>query len=227
MDINELKTTALSAISSFLNSLDDKKASLLSYWLKDYIKFLCIEKNFSPIKLKSYRKGEIIKAHLGFNIGSEEGGLHYCVVLENNNHKSSPVITVAPLTSVKSGFSENNLRHSEVFIGNELYLALFAKINAQVDAFKQIYQDRNLFPAEKLETLKYKMERLEAQQKEFSRMKSGSIVLLGQITTISKIRIYDPKRSDDVLADIRLSSPTLDKIDAKIIELYTKKYKKE
>ena len=58
-------------------------------------------------------------------------------------------------------------------------------------------------------------------------MKSGSIVLLGQITTISKIRIYDPKRSDDVLADIRLSSPTLDKIDAKIIELYTKKYKKE
>lgn len=69
------------------------------------------------------------------------------------------------------------------------------------------------------------MERLEAQQKEFSRMKSGSIVLLGQITTISKIRIYDPKRSDDVLADIRLSSPTLDKIDVKIIELYTKKNK--
>lgn len=225
MDINELKTTAVSTVSSFLKSLDDKKASVFSYWLKDYIKFLKVEDSFSPIKLKNYTRGEIIKAHLGFNVGSEEGGLHYCVVLENDNHKSSPVVTVAPLTSVKPSFNPNKLHRTELFIGNELYLALFAKINAQLVTFKQILDDKDILPANKIESLSYKMNKLKAQQAEFQRMKSGSIILLGQITTISKIRIYDPKKVDDVLAGIRLSNTTLDKIDTKIIELYTKKYK--
>lgn len=48
-----------------------------------------------------YKRGEILKVHLGYNIGSEEGGLHYCVVLDKENSIYSPVISVAPLTSVK------------------------------------------------------------------------------------------------------------------------------
>ena len=41
---------------------------------------------------------------------------------------------------------------------------------------------------------------------EIKNMKKGSIALVNQITTISKIRIYDPKRNDDVLSKIRLSN---------------------
>lgn len=58
---------------------------------------------------------------------------------------------------------------------------------------------------------------------EIERMKKGSIALVGQITTVSKIRIYDPITSRDVLSNIRMSNETLDKIDEAIINMYTKK----
>ena len=56
------------------------------------------------MSLRRYKRGEIVKVHLGFNVGSEEGGLHYAVVLDKNNAKSSPVITIIPLTSVKTTY---------------------------------------------------------------------------------------------------------------------------
>ena len=53
-------------------------------------------------------------------------------------------------------------------------------------------------------------------------MKKGSIALISQITTISKQRIYDPKTSTDILANLRVSNTTLDLIDEKIKELFIK-----
>lgn len=55
---------------------------------------------------------------------------------------------------------------------------------------------------------------------EISKMKKGSTALVGQITTISKMRIYDPKKSKDVLYGITLSEENMEKINAKIKELY-------
>ena len=83
---------AIKKISDLLNSYIASndyatilKADKLSYWLEDYAKFLDYEPNFKPDKLKKYKRGEIVKVHLGYNIGSEEGGLHYCVVLDKSN----------------------------------------------------------------------------------------------------------------------------------------------
>ena len=58
---------------------------------------------------------------------------------------------------------------------------------------------------------------------EASRMKSGSIALVNQITTISKIRIYDPKTDNDILSHIRLSDETLNKIDDEIKKMFVYK----
>ena len=55
------------------------------------------EKQFDPKKLIKYRRGNIVSVHLGYNIGSEQGGLHYGLVIDNNNEKSSKVITIIPL----------------------------------------------------------------------------------------------------------------------------------
>ena len=55
---------------------------------------------------------------------------------------------------------------------------------------------------------------------EADRMKRGSIALVGQITTVSKIRIYDPKYKNDALSKVRVSSETLDLLDARVQELY-------
>lgn len=43
----------------------------------------------------------LIKVNLGFNIGSELGGLHYCVVLNKKDNQKNGVLNIVPLTSKK------------------------------------------------------------------------------------------------------------------------------
>lgn len=52
-------------------------------------------------------------------------------------------------------------------------------------------------------------------------MKTGSIALVSQITTVSKIRIFDPKTMDGALAGIKLSNEKLDEIDQCLKALFT------
>lgn len=51
-------------------------------------------------------------------------------------------------------------------------------------------------------------------------MKKGTIALANQITTISKQRIYNPKKDLDILSGIKLSAEKMSLIDKKIKELY-------
>lgn len=90
-DLFEHKSKALQKIDDYLTNLiqsdeprDNGKADKLCYWLNDWMNFLSFEKDFSPKSLRRYKRGEIIKIHLGFNVGSEEGGLHYAVVLDKS-----------------------------------------------------------------------------------------------------------------------------------------------
>ena len=74
-------------------------------------------------------------------------------------------------------------------------------------------------PERKIEKKSYN-DILEYVRKEISKMKTGSVALVNQITTISKIRIYNPLHSKDVLGNIKVSNEILDAIDDKIKELY-------
>ena len=62
---------------------------------------------------------------------------------------------------------------------------------------------------------------LNKMRAEVLKMRVGSLALVNQITTVSKIRIYDPKTDHDVLSGIKLSNEKLDLIDKEIIKLYT------
>jgi hypothetical protein len=64
-------------------------------------------------------------------------------------------------------------------------------------------------------------ELLTRMHKEVQKMKIGSIALVSQIRTISKIRIYDPKTNHDVLSNVKLSNEKLDLIDTEIIHNFT------
>ena len=75
---------------------------------------------------------------------------------------------------------------------------------------------------EEKENIENKSEYIKKVEKEISKMKKGSIALISQITTISKQRIYDPKTSSDILANLRVSNETLNLIDKKIKELFIK-----
>lgn len=197
METSKLVTEALNAIKKFLqecitstNERRKKTANLLSYWIKDYIRMLRREDHSTSFH--RYKRGDVLKVHLGYRIGSEEGGLHYVIVITANDSPNSPVLTVVPLTSLKSADQVNHLHFSELFIGAELLQKLHEKINNEASP---------------------------SIAREIFRMKWGSIVLLNQMVTISKLRIYDPVRSDSPLRGIRLSSETMNRIDEKLKQI--------
>ena len=242
-----------------------KKANLISYWIKDYVRFINFEEKFEPTKNISYKRGNIVKLNFGFNIGSEYGGLHYGVVLDNHNAHNSPVVTVIPLTSIKT---DKATHCNNVELGNEIYRSLKIKYDtiskALAEEEKEISEmlamskvlsdltdkaiedteksergskefDNHLSDAKtylsaikKLETMwkEKKAHNIEETQylnkigEEISRMKEGSIALVNQITTISKIRIFDPRNLKGVLAGVSLSEESMEKINQKVKELY-------
>ena len=72
----------------------------------------------------------------------------------------------------------------------------------------------------KIDKNKEKIVNLRKIEKEISQMKEGSIALVNQITTVSKIRIYDPKNTNGVLSGITLSQEQMEQINEKIKDLY-------
>lgn len=233
------KEVALKKLEDYMDALiNDKdsnnwKADKLSYWLEDWVRFLNDEPNFKSSTLKRYKRGEIIKAHLGYNVGSEEGGLHYCVVLEKNNSIHNPVVTVAPLTSIKENFDIKRMHKANVYLGDELYTMLNSKLTQKESSLRSDIQiimdsiaskDVAILDAEaEIFKCNSKLEQVEKILREINKMKHGSIALMGQVRVLSKIRIYDPKSTYDVLNNIRLSNNYLDIIDDKMKELYISK----
>ena len=58
------------------------------------------------------------------------------------------------------------------------------------------------------------------ERRTIDRLKSGSIALVGQITTVSKIRIYKPKSKNDLMYGLKLSDEAMDKINSMLREQY-------
>ncbi|WP_414733455.1 type II toxin-antitoxin system PemK/MazF family toxin [Acetobacterium carbinolicum] len=238
-------------LESIINSNNPSKADKLCYWIKTYANFINYEQRFDPKKLRRYKRGEIIKIDLGFRVGSEEGGLHYAIVLDKDNNLSSPTLTVIPLTSHKKTKEPYQFRDSEVFLDNELFnslnlklseekrlseyktktllenLTLFEtsleKVSSQISFEKidGIFKDEIVKMQNKLDEVKKHDILISKIEREIGRMKLGSIALINQITTISKIRVYDPKTNDDVLSRVKLSNDKLNLIDDCVKKLFT------
>lgn len=241
------KNEAINKLNEYLDNCiiqDDKhlkKANLLSYWFKDFVNYTKQEETFNSSLLKKYSRGDVIKANLGFNIGNEEGGLHYCIVLDKKNSKSYSTLTVVPLSSLK----ENSKEHkTSVFLGDDIYQSLLGKCTTllqeaqnQVNLYKQDLKNIKKLPEKSEEEYIIKKFRLDEVNKkiqenevrlqlitkinlELSQMKTGTIALVNQITTISKQRIYNPKKDVDILSGIKISDEKMNLIDEKIKKLY-------
>lgn len=237
------KNNAVEKLDTYLSSLCEHteskirgKADKLSFWLEDWSTFLEFESDFAPTSLRRYKRGEIIKAHLGYNVGSEEGGLHYCVVIDKNNSRNSPVITIIPLTSVKKKTNLEHLHKGCIYLGNELFTNLSSKISytekTPMSRIDELEEKLSLLNANtsnekiaamhsQLNICEREMKLLKDMKSEILKMKLGSIALTNQIRTISKIRIYDPKTNWDILSGVKLSNEKLDLLDAEIINNFT------
>lgn len=234
-----LRDDALTKLKQHMDSIDEGKAKKLAYWIRDYTRFLNMEPTFNPIRNVRYKRGSVIKAHLGFRIGSEEGGLHYAIVLDNDNKMTDPTVTVVPLTSIKKSTDLSNLHPSKLSLGNELFLMISQKEVSELDELNNKLEETNIRSEmlddedisartelnRKINQIDEQIKRCEDIMDEISKMKNGSIALIGQITTISKIRIYNPKHHNDPLYGLRFSDETLDMIDNAVKKMYTKKEK--
>ena len=248
-DVIKSKNEAIKMMTDYLdncleidNDTNIKKVNLISYWLKDYIKYIKDEKNFNPINLKTYERGDIIKVNLGFNIGSEMGGLHYCVVIDKKNNRNSPVVTVIPLSSQKT----DKINKNSIILGNDIYNKLVEKSNKLLEDNKieikenknkllieikrltennattdEIYLKTNEIQKNIAEAYK-KLELAKKINEEVRKMKYGSIAIINQIRVVSKQRIYDPKTEFDILSGIKLSDENLNLIDVKMKKMFIK-----
>ena len=217
-----------------------KKVNLISYWQKDYINYIKGENSFNPKNLKTYERGDIIKVNLGFNIGSELGGLHYCVVIDKKNNRNSPVVTVIPLSSQKT----EKINKNSVMLGNDIYnklvkksnkLLVYSKMKIEQNKKQLLIETKKMVETDmtsnEIKTTELnnniieeykKLELAEKINKEIQKMKFGSIAIINQIRVISKQRIYDPKTELDILSGIKLSNENLDLIDEKIKKMFIK-----
>lgn len=248
-DVIKSKNEAIKMMTDYLdncleidNDTNIKKVNLISYWLKDYIRYIKDEKNFNPINLKTYERGDIIKVNLGFNVGSELGGLHYCVVIDKKNNRNSPVVTVIPLSSQKT----DKINKNSIILGNDIYNKLVEKSNKLLEDNKieikenknkllieikrltennattdEIYLKTNEIQKNIAEAYK-KLELAKKINEEVRKMKYGSIAIINQIRVVSKQRIYDPKTEFDILSGIKLSDENLDLIDVKMKKMFIK-----
>lgn len=215
------KDSALKRLDSSFNRhirlREFKKSNLLAYWITDFSNYHDNEKAFDPTTLKKFKRGDIIKVNLGFNIGAELGGLHYCVVINKNDSPYSNTLNVVPFTSIKENKVYN--KHTCVNLGNELHYLLQNKLNLLEKSVSPLdFTEEALDNIDNLKTLLEKLEYIEKIKKELKHMKIGSIAYIHQITTISKQRIF----KTPLLTGIRLSNESLDLIDEKIKSLFTK-----
>ena len=243
----KLRDSALSDLKDLMDTLQSEsggngRGQKLAYWLKDYARFLRSERSFNPTKLIRYKRGSIVKAHLGYNVGCEEGGLHYAIVLDNAPPLSAQVLTVVPLTSIKPGVDITRLPCNRISLGDEVYQSLktnfdeelasakarLSELHKRIDEIKAAGEpssEENAAMCKESKSLWKTVQYCQKMNAEVDKMKTGSIALVGQITTISKIRIYDPCYFSDALAKVRVSDATLDLIDQRIAELYMRKHK--
>lgn len=217
-----------------------KKAALISKWIKQYTNYISFEDIFTPKKCISYNRGDIVFANFGFNIGSEFGGEHYAVVIDKENDRNSSTVTVIPLSSYKP---EKEIHPNDLYLGNELFNQMQLKQKTIISHLKeQCAKNKLLLEVIKttfssnpeneeievllneLETkqreLELEIEKAEKLKLELLSLKQGSIAKVQQITTISKMRIYNPKYSSDSLYGIRFSTETMSSINNKIKDFF-------
>ncbi len=252
-------------LEDYLNSLvkhgepKDKRADKIDQWIESWTKYLKREQEFNPRSLPLFKRGSVIVVDLGFNVGSEYGGIHYAIVLNKRDSRRNHLLHILPLTSIKEKTDLENLKYYQLSLSDEIHRLLIQKANK---GLQTINEKRNSCINE-IHLLKNKLSEIESlaneQQKDpdtnpklesyleteisnvkskqeelekivnqitsqsiyieklvgkISKLKKGSIALLNQVTTISKLRILDPINQRSFFNDIVLSTETLDIIDA-------------
>ncbi|WP_346743721.1 type II toxin-antitoxin system PemK/MazF family toxin [uncultured Streptococcus sp.] len=267
-----------------IGNSENKRSEKIAQWIENWTKYLNIEHEFNPKSIQALKRGSIVYADFGFNVGREYGGLHYAIVLNKKDARSNHLLHVLPLTSVKETTDMNNLKYFQLPIGNEVFQLLNSKSLQKISELSELYDnylikdeelqkraetidalveenkkaiksienattsnidalyieqartiENNLTFAsveakkirqelkdnkELLANIKKKLKYAQKTVAKTRHMNKDSIVLLNQVTTISKLRLYDPKNNNSILNGIVLSTDTMNKIDMALKNIF-------
>lgn len=195
-----------------------KNAALLTYWLFDYLRYLQMEDTFNPRFNITYQRGQIVYVNFGYRIGSELGGCHYAIVLDVKNSKTNSQVTVIPLKSKR----ERETPYSAVYhvdIQSEILrlLLIKAKEIAQIEKEKLTKKSVPFDPKRVKKQIKLANSIIDFAK---DKMNRSSVADLGQICTVSKIRIVHPTKTSDPLTGICLSEESMKLIEDKLHFLF-------
>lgn len=267
-----------------MNDEESKRSDKIAQWIENWVKYLKLEKVFNSRSIPALKRGSIVYADFGFNVGREYGGLHYAIVLNRTDARSNHLLHVLPLTSVKETTDMSNLKYFQFPIGDEVFQLLKNEATQKIIELTKLYKrfsnkdaelreravivesliDDNIkafeviknLPAsdrddsflEQIRTINKNIdftnaeadkikqelkdntallseldEKIEYANKfilKIKNMNKDSIVLLNQVTTISKMRLYDPKNNKSILNGIVLSNNTMNKIDEALKNIF-------
>ena len=228
---NSVKNNARGVFTQFYNTLmnmDFSLANKLLYWLNDWSGYILPnEKSFKYIDIKKYEQYSIFEANFGFNVGSEAGGLHYGVIIDKNNSKSSKILMVIPFKSLDEGETEDDIdQRTEVYLGNKVFeievnrqKEKLRKINSRLRKYEEVDENGNNIIS-KDDTYKKLLKKKSYYETEISKMSRGTIAQVGQMCLMSKMRINNPTSTSEKLYGIKLSPENIKKIKEKFDELY-------
>lgn len=98
--------------------------------------------------------------------------------------------------------------------------ARFYLLNNNTDELNISIDDIKAFIEKKLEKIEKEIPLMQNKLSKALELNKGSIADINQITTISKLRILNPRRKEDTLSNIILDSKYMDQINNKIKELF-------
>lgn len=108
---------ALNKLKIAIESQKEDEQILLRNWIKDWKNYINFRKEFDPKRNIAYNAGYIAQVNFGQNVGSEQSGIRPAVIIEDNT-RSSPVVTVIPLSSLKEEVSVEDVEGmGNVFLG--------------------------------------------------------------------------------------------------------------
>ena len=215
-----------------------KRAMLLAYWVKTYVKYIRAEDKFAPQSIFKLKRGSIVRVEFGYRIGKELGGRHYAAVLDVDNSPYRNTVTVVPLGSIKESSAHDKY---SVVLKDGIFSPIQKKIDALIADANRTMDEAEAMDAEieqaepeqkailkavqrqKLDTTRNLIAQGEEWLDEVDHMKPGSVAKVDQITTISKMRISQPLKKTHPLYGVRLSADDLNKIDTRLKELYFSK----
>lgn len=222
--------------SKSANEKMTKRAMLLAYWVRTYVKYIRDEDRFSPQSVFRLKRGAIVSVEFGYRVGRELGGRHYAVVIDADNSMYRNTVTVVPLGSLKENSKDDE---HNVLLADGVYGPVRRKLDALIEDAKRTADEAVAMDSEieattapeqravlravqrqKIDSTQKLIDQANAWIKEISHLKAGSVAKVDQLTTISKMRILQPLQKTHPLYGVRLSAQDLDKIDAQLMRLY-------